>query len=386
MANKTIKVLLVDGCDRQTLPLLKIYKKMNCFVATLNGSKFDNGYASKYPDKKFLYPEIAHDKAKHIKIIKKVLATGKFDVAVTTSDDTAEGLSLMKEELKGKVNIAMVDPGLFYMAYDKNQTMKVCMDNNIPCPQTYFGVRSTKEVEQIDFTYPLVVKPCKSFGAIGYHKVNNKIQLLELCKTIEKQIEYYVFQEYIPQTDIQYECVMFVDQNNSVKAACVFSKNRWFPVNGGSSTCNVTVDRPDIVRDCTTLLQTIGWCGAADIDLIQDPRDGKAKIMEINPRVSGSVKVVLSAGVNIAEQILQLALGKEVTAYLEYKKDVRMRCSHTDLLWFIKSPNRFKSKPSWFSWKNTSDQIFDIKDPLPYLTFSLQAVKKYKREMKKREQ
>jgi len=144
------------------------------------------------------------------------------------------------------------------------------------------------------------------------------------------------------------------------------------------------VERNDIIASCSKLLKIIKWRGAADIDLIQDPRDGKAKIMEINPRVSGSVKIVFSSGINIAEQIIQLATDKPVSNYLEYKKDVRLRCIHTDLLWFIKSSQRFNTKPSWFSWKNTRDQIWSVDDPLPFFTFSIQAVLKYKREMKKR--
>lgn len=382
--NRPIRVLLVDGGDRQTLPLAKVYKKMKLHVTTLNSSKLDNGYSSRYPDRKIVVPHIKEDKKAHIIEIKKLLETGKYDVAVTTSDDTAEGLSLMKDDLKGKVKIAVVDPELFYMAYDKNNTMRICMEHNIPCPKTYFDKKSIDELIKEKPIYPLVVKPCKSFGAIGFHKIENEEELVEVCGNIKGGLHNYVIQEYIPQTDIQYECAMFLDQNNMVKTACVFSKNRWFPVNGGSSTCNVTVDRPDIVESCTKLLQLIGWRGAADIDLIQDPRDGTAKIMEINPRISGSVKVVLKSGVNIAKQIIQLALDKEVSLYSDYRKDVRMRCTHTDLLWFINSSNRFCTTPSWFSWKHTCDQIFDLTDPLPYITFSIEAILKYKKEMKKR--
>jgi D-aspartate ligase len=181
-----------------------------------------------------------------------------------------------------------------------------------------------------------------------------------------------------------YEAAMFIDNNNNVKSALVFSKNRWFPVEGGSSTLNVTVDRPDIIETCTKLLQLIGWRGCADIDLIQDPRDGIAKIMEINPRVSGSVKICFEAGINLAQQIIEAAYGEEVTSYYDYKKDVCLRCMHTDLLWFIKSKDRFRTKPSWFSFKNTKDQIFSISDPLPGFAFTIQAFLKYRKEMKKR--
>ena len=382
-----LTVLLVDGCDRQTLPLARAFHELGCTVATLNSSKLDNGYTSKYVDQKYLNKDVRDNKLVHINTISTLIKSKKFDVVVTTSDDTAEQLSLIKSDIENNTDtkIAVVDPELFYMAYNKNQTMQICMENDIPCPKTILGVKNILDMPFKDIRYPVVVKPCKSFGAIGYKKVDTEEDLRSICNSLGNEIEQYVFQEYIPQTDIQYECAMFVDENNEIKTACVFSKNRWFPVSGGSSTCNVTVDRPDIIESCTKLLQTIHWRGAADIDLIQDPRDGIAKIMEINPRVSGSVKIVLNSGVNIARQILELATGRDVSEYLAYKKDTRLRCMHTDLLWFIKSPNRMKSSPSWFSWKNTSDQIWSWRDPLPFFTFSLQGVFKYKKEMKKRE-
>ena len=379
-----VNVLLVDGGDRQTLPLAKAFKELGCFVTTLNGSRLDLGYVSRYPDKKILDKSIHNEKSAHIKAIRNCIESKQYQLLVTTSDDTAEALSLMKNEYKDIVKIAVPAPELFYMAYDKNKTMKICMDNGIPCPKTYFDITDVNSLFQKDLLYPIVVKPRKSFGAIGFHKVENDAHLKSLCEKIKENLGDYVFQEYIPQTNIQYECAMFVDERNVVKASCVFSKNRWFPVDGGSSTCNVTVGYPEIIQYCSQLLQKINWRGAADIDLIFDPRDGIPKIMEINPRVSGSVKVVLNSGVNIAQQILELALGKTVTPYLEYKKDVRLRCFHTDLLWFLKSKNRFKTQPSWFCWENTSDQVWSWRDPLPFFAFSIQAILKYKREMKKR--
>lgn len=379
-----VTVLLVDGADRQTLPLAKAYRKLGCKVATVNGSKLDLGYTSKYPTEKIIDPLMKRSKADHLEIIKRLLKTGKYDVVVSTSDDTAEALSLIRNEYEKYAKFTINYPDLFYMAYDKNKTMRVCMEEKIPCPKTYFGVKSIEDLPVNELQFPIVVKPASSFGAMGFHRVDSREQLKMLFVDLSNDIDHYVFQEYIPQTDIQYECAMFMDQNNEVKTACVFSKNRWFPINGGSSTCNVTVERPDIVESCTKLLKTIGWRGAADIDLIQDPRENTAKIMEINPRVSGSIKVVLDAGVNIAKQMVELACNEAVTPYLEYKSDVRLRCIHTDLLWFLKSPDRFKSNPSWFSWKRTSDQVWSLTDPMPFFAYSIQALGRYKKEMEKR--
>ena len=268
-------------------------------------------------------------------------------------------------------------------AGNKNETMKVCESISVPHPKTLQNIESLEAIEESDIRFPVVIKPSVGYGAIGFKKVDTLEDLKELFKN-KTDFSDYVIQEYIPQTDLQYECAMFLDDNNEVKTSLVFSKNRWFPVNGGSSTLNITVLRPDIVDSCTKLLKAINWRGPADIDLIQDPRDGKAKIMEINPRVSGSVKICFLSGVDQAKQMLELAYHKKVTHFKEYKIGQRLRCSQTDFLWFIKSKNRFKAKPSWFSLKNTSDQIFEFNDPLPYIAFTISGIIKYKLEMEKR--
>ena len=377
-------ILLVDGGDRQTLPLAAAYKRMGYRVVTLNSSKLDNGYSSRFPDEKILDKAICNDKKRHLEVIEKLVKTGKYDVVVTTSDDTAEGLSLMKKRLDGFAHIAVVDPELFYYAYDKKRTMEVCMEKDIPCPKTLLNIGSVVDLSINELIFPVVVKPRMSYGAIGFKKFDQEDELLKYCSELGNDLNKFVIQEYIPQTDIQYECAMFIDDAGEVKTALVFSKNRWFPVNGGSSTCNISVERPDIVETCSRLLKAIGWRGAADIDLIQDPRDNTAKVIEINPRVSGSVKIVLESGVNIAQQIVELAMGKLVTSYIGYKTGVCLRCIHTDFLWLLKSPNRFKSKPSWFDFRNTHDQTWSWRDPLPFFAFSIQAVVKYRREMRKR--
>ena len=191
-------------------------------------------------------------------------------------------------------------------------------------------------------------------------------------------------QEYIPQTGTQYKCEVFLDEGGNPKSAVVFDKTRWYPVDGGSTCCSCSVHRPDIAENSVKLLQAIGWRGYGDVDLIEDPRDGVAKVMEINPRITASVKVCFAAGVDFARQIVELGMGYPVTEYPDYQDGVRLRYMHTDVLWFIQSPNRFKAKPGWFDFRHTTDQIFNPRDPLPWFTYTVQGLRKRKTEMAKR--
>lgn len=381
---QSIRVLLSDGKDRQILPMSQALKKLGCTVTTINASRLDNGYASKYPDYKIIDQSTRNNPEKLVEAVERLVKTGRYDIVISTSDLTAELLSQNKKTLEQYAKIAVAEPELFDLAYDKLNTMKICMQHDIPCPKTLTDLHSADDIINGGLLFPIVIKPRKSFGSIGFRRIDSKEKLFNFFSEHSLDLSSYIVQEYIPQNDIQYVCSMFIDQHNEVKSAMVFSKNRWFPLDGGTSTLNISVDRPDIVENCTRLLQTIGWRGCADIDLIQDPRDGKAKILEINPRPSGCVKICYEAGIDLTRQMIEAAYGEEVTEFLAYQKGVRLRCFHTDVLWFLHSKDRLRTSPSWFSFKNTKDQIFSFHDPLPGITYSIQGLLVFQREMKKR--
>jgi len=379
------RILIADGHARQALALARAFKELGCSVTAVCESGLDVCSKSRYVDRVVKDKTIKDSPDLRVECIIREVSKGGYTLVVSFSDVTVEQIVLNKERIEKYCKTAVVDKDRFYLAYDKLNTMRICMDNGIPCPKTYFGLDSVDSVMNQELVYPLIVKPRSSYGAIGLHKFDNSEDLRKYLSSLTDEISGLVIQEYIPQTDLQYECSVFVDDDNTVKSAMVFEKNRWFPVHGGASTLNISVKDEAIADSCSKLVRLINWRGCCDIDLIRDPRDGVAKIMEINPRISGSGKIVLLSGVNLALQLLQMARGEEVTAYKDYKESIRLRCLYTDFLWFLKSKNRFKAKPSWFSMKNTKEQVFSWKDPLPYFAFSAGSLFKLKRELKKRE-
>jgi predicted ATP-grasp superfamily ATP-dependent carboligase len=363
---------------------MKSLYELGCHVTTYNSSKLDMGYSSCYPDKKILSFCSASNPQKSYEAIKKELETRQYDLVIPLNDFVAIILSQHKEELKPYTTIAANDWEVFQYASDKLKTMKVCMENDIPCPKTYIADENLNDLSSCHLQFPLVIKPRTGYAAVGFRMVENKSQLKDVIEATRNKYGPPLLQEYIPQTDLQYKAELFVDKLGEIKSACVFAKVRWYPVNGGSSTLNVTVNRADIVESCKKLLKIINWRGYADIDLIQDPRDKTAKVMEINPRITGSVKICYAAGVNFTEQILQDYLGEPVTEYMEYSEGQYLRYFHTDLLWLFRSPNRFKCKPSWFDFRNSTDQIFSPDDMWPFFTYSLQGLTKLNKDKKRR--
>lgn len=377
------KVLLIEGSARQILPMTKALRKLGVHVTTYNSSMFDFGYATFYPNKKILAYANKEDEEGTLNAIIYELSKKKYDLIIPMNDDIASLLSKHKSKIVKYCAVAVNDWSIFKSASDKLDTMRICLKNDIPCPKTAMNYEDYSS-NKSNFQYPIVVKPRTGYGAVGFHIAKDENDLKNYYTLAEKKYGKCLIQEFIPQTELQYKAELYIDRYGNLKSAIVFAKLRWYPINGGSSTLNKTVDRPDIIQNCNKLLKKIGWRGYADIDLIQDPRDNIAKIIEINPRITGSVKICFKAGVNFAQQIIEDFDNREVTPMFDYKKNIFLRYFQKDILWFLKSSNRFKSIPNWFNFRNNTDQIFDLKDPLPFILSSIDSIPKLIKDLKKR--
>ncbi|MDP7637871.1 MAG: ATP-grasp domain-containing protein, partial [Phycisphaerae bacterium] len=140
-------------------------------------------------------------------------------------------------------------------------------------------------------------------------------------------------------------------------------------------------DRPDIQDNVRRLLEGIGWKGAADVDLILDPRDNVPKILEINPRVTAGIKIGFAAGIDYADLHVRLAMGRPIPVIDRYKLGVYSRNLCMDVLWYLFSDRRARRSawPPFFKFfgKNICYQTFGADDPLPLLGFALCNVRKY---------
>ena len=71
--------------------------------------------------------------------------------------------------------------------------------------------------------------------------------------------------------------------------------------------------------------------------------------MEINPRIPACIRSAFKSGMDFATMIADVTLGKPLREY-SYISGKRLRHLGFDVLWFLSSPERFKTKPSWFKF------------------------------------
>ena len=249
-----VRVILLDGHSRQVLPMARAFKKLGCDVTTLSVSKLDIGYISKYPDEKLIYSSNENSVNERSKELREILGTRKYQVVVPTTDMSATLLSKNKVLFSKYAYIAVPEWSTFECAIDKQKTMKICMENNIPCTISLNEIKSVQDILNSALEFPIVIKPRSSYGAIGFKIINSVYELEDYFCNSGFSYKDVIVQEYIPQDELQYETAMYIDDLNQVKSALVFSKNRWFPVNGGSSTLNITVkdDEKSLCSPCSS--------------------------------------------------------------------------------------------------------------------------------------
>lgn len=366
-------VLVLDGDTRQALPIMRALRSGGHRITVACESRLGMGWLSRFPNRRVLVPSAEKAPEAFVRAVIDLVRRGHYDVTLPLFDLCAHLVAAHKSELEHYTRVPLPDLDVFMLARDKANTMRICQERGVPCPRTWFP--STQAIDSIaaQATWPVLVKPRIAHGAMGIRRAYDAAGLAEAHAKSTQEYGPSIVQEFIPQSDVQYKAQLFRDRDGSYKAGVVFNKLRYFPVTGGTSSANMTVEREDILRSCRRLLDAMNWTSYADVDLIQDPRDGVAKVMEVNPRVTGSVKIAFVAGVDFSDLLVRFALGQPLPSYERYRLGVTMRYLPLDILWFLYSPDRFRAKPSWFKFfgRDLCEQVFTLDDPAPFLGLAL---------------
>ena len=378
-------ILVLEGYCKQCLPFIRGFKELGCEVTVLCGTKLDCGYASRLPDHKILGLCDLHKPEESEKYIVELVKNSHFDMVFAPFDFSARILSHNKEELSKYAIIYANDREVFDKANNKEEVMRVCRENGIPCPQTFFGI---EKVDDIDgkVQFPVIIKPHSMYGARGFHIFHNAEEMKAYINENKVKLSDYVIQEYIPAGSRVMGGNVMVDRNGEVKSSYLYICEHLFPEDGGTSTLNGILERPDINAECERLVKLMGLHGEIGVDLMLDCRDNVGKVIEINPRPVHGIALGFFAGVNHAQQILEDAFGMEVTPMEVTKPKTASRIGQTDVLWFLSSKDRFKRLSCRLGYKRVKEQMFFWDDPMPWFAFLWSGIKDYRKKMKEKRQ
>ncbi|WP_058234451.1 carboxylate--amine ligase [Devriesea agamarum] len=230
-----------------------------------------------------------------------------------SADATVKAIIGLRDRLDQRWVVPYVSREQFDAGTQKQNFTALCERLGIDHPATRV-VNLAEDVDpnlEIPFIYPVIAKPAEvsewkkiSFeGKSKVHTVASRHDLLALLRTIRAAgyRESIIVQDMIPGDDQNMRILTcYCDRTSQVRFA---SWGRTLleehsPGAIGNPAAIVTGVNPEMVAQAQKLLSELQWTGYANFDLKYDPRDGKTKFFELNPRLGRSNYYVTAGGHN----------------------------------------------------------------------------------------
>lgn len=375
-----IRVLVMDGGGKQTLAMVYGLKEIGCKVTVLCNTRIDTCYVSNKPDNRIVCPYLADRNEKTLQYLLDLVSTGEYDVLMPIGELSTNFVTEHESEFSKYVKLACAPRESYIKAFNKQITFDQAMKSGIPCPYTR---QCDQDIEDYldNCKFPIIIKPRQGLGSIGFHKFDKKEDFWPYMNEKGLNPDDYVVQEFVAFEN-RIGTNLFVDQKGNICTSYAVDVLRWFPIDAGAGVLIVTIDAHQVLQYAGKLLQDLGWKGFANVAFMVDKKTGEPRLLEINGRIPASVKMAYMCGCNISRQFIEMIYNEDVIQYPENNHfGMYIRHFDTDIAWFLKSKNRFKAKPSWFSWKNTKEIIYNRDDKKPFFYHLFRKVLRYKEIM-----
>lgn len=369
------KVFVTDAQMRSSLAVIRSLGKNGLDVTAGEETKFATGFFSKYCNHHVVYPSPKKHKSEFLDYMLNKIEKNKYDVIMPVADACLLPLIEHEKEISKHCILALPKRKTFMKAFDKGQTLKIALENGIPCPKTYF-INDLNELENItnELKYPLIIKPRVSSGSRGVQLCKSSNELVTKFNKVFAEYGPLLVQEYIPYGEEIGVYALF-NFNSEPRAVTVQKRIRSYPISGGPSTLRKTIKNDEAVEIAFKLLKIMGWVGVAMVEFRVDPRDNVPKLMEVNPRFWGSLQLSILSGVDFPYLLYKMLVEGDVEPVLDYKKEIECRwLLPGDILWFLSTSNKLNNISEFIKF-NKNDDILSLEDPGPTLGFILASLR-----------
>lgn len=295
----------------------------------------------------------------HLKFLQ---AKYQSDILVPVFEKDFEFISKNQKTLSTFITVIPVpDFDSFNVALNKRLLAGFSEKNRFPVPRTYYFTDLVQgKLSAVNLSYPLMIKPARSWGGSKIHKVQWSHQLQQFINKHSDQN--YILQEYIEGEDLS--CNVFYSNGNLITYN--IQKRLIREKEFAMSIAIEFIDEPRIIEVVDPIMKKLKWHGVANVDLRYNPETDSYYLIEINPRFWGNIIASeIATGINFPAILVHAALGKNIyctktlpgrfmffTKYIKYK---------------IKKPGQIKNL---IKFKDTNYTSY-LNDPAPYCYITL---------------
>jgi predicted ATP-grasp superfamily ATP-dependent carboligase len=288
---------------------------------------------SRYARRRLPWPR--SDEVGHINHLLRIADQGADGWAlIPTADETAMLIGRHHELLAARFRLTTPRWETLRFAYDKRLTYALGAELGVDVPWTLYP-RDRRDLLSVNLQWPVILKPAfkehlNRLTAAKAWRVDSRDALLrrydEACTLVSPEI--LMVQELIPgggEAQFSYTALC---ADGDVLAGLVARRRR--PDFGRASTYVETVDCPPVQEAALPLISRLRWTGLIEVEFKRDPRDGRFKLLDANPRVWGWHTLCARAGVDFP-YLLWLALRGETVPPVRARTGVRWVRTTTDL-------------------------------------------------------
>ena len=378
-ASPFMNALVANAKSPPSLAVIRSLGRKGIDVTGASDDNKDFPLFSKFCRKKILLRTPATNIADRLDELLDIVKNNKFDAFLPVmSEASLLRLAERKEDFEKYTKLVLPSSDQLGILNNKASVLKLLTELGLPHPVTYF-VESDETLDSIqkNAAFPLVIKAFWGEGAAGIKIVADPKELVASYNFIVKNFGPAMIQEFVPGT--KHTAVFLLNKKSEVRRFFVHRAIREFPITGGP-TCFLKSVKYEPIYECgLKLLNKVNFSGLASMEFIVDEKDGKPKIIDVNPRFYGPLQCAISAGADFPYAVYNMAINGDIETDLSYKDGVTCRnllfadTNHMmSVMKGIKSPKytlgKFATLSNYLNFFNDdSDFILSFADPLPAL-------------------
>jgi D-aspartate ligase len=202
-------------------------------------------------------------------------------------------------------------------AHDKRLLHEAAEEVGVEHPRTWYPP-SERSLQTLQVEFPAIIKPTVSIDmqhalgrkALPVRDVNELLEGYRLAAGIVPADQLMV-QEIVP-VGAQNSVAAFV-VDGQVVSAMTARRTRQFPIDYGlSSTFVEAIEVAGLIEPASRILGRLGLSGMVEVEFIQDRRDGRPKLLDVNPRPWGWHTLCIACGLDFPAMQYAHALGRPV--------------------------------------------------------------------------
>jgi D-aspartate ligase len=265
-------------------------------------------------------------------------------VLIPSSDKFVLPLNDYAKELSENFYFTMPEDWLLRKLTSKRYTYELAVKFGFPAPKTCF-VSDVAELQTFikDVEFPCILKPeFPESWRSGYLEeycggekviiVNSADEILEKYDVIRKYDDRVIVQEIIQGEDSNlHYFVSYMDRNQNCIGSFTGIKERIAPVHFGSASYVNLVYNKELEEMSLNWLKDLKFWGASGIEVKKDLRDGKFKLIEVNPRFGLWDEVGTKFGIDIAMMSYKELLGETLEPVVNRNINIRWISIHRDV-------------------------------------------------------